>query len=141
MIKLRFLAAAACISLLAIASPIKVNATDSDLYQIRCTCYYYGDITYSGHPAHEGVIAGRKEDLGKVAALYKIADDGSLGDFIGYFDFYDIGAGADTDGDGKGDSIIKGKSVDVYRNNNDRVWKFIHENGDYVYIKIIDAEG
>lgn len=88
-----------------------------------------------------GVIAGRKEDLGKVAALYAVAEDGSVGEFIGYFDFYDTGAGIDTDGDGRGDSIKKGKSVDVFRETMTDANKWIKTYGDYVYIQYIEAEG
>lgn len=122
-------------------NPIRTSATASELKKIRCTCYCEDGITYSGHKTHMGVIAGRREDIGDVAALYAINSDGSLGDFIGYFDFYDIGAGIDTDGDGIGDSIKKGKSVDVFRNNLTDVKEFIKTYGDYVYIKIIEAEG
>ena len=64
-----------------------------------------------------------------------------IGDFIGYFDFYDTGSGIDTDGDGKGDSIKKGKSVDVYKNDMSEAKEWIRTYGDYVYIKIIEAEG
>ena len=111
------------------------------LKQIRCTCYIEPGVTRSGHYTHEGVIAGRKEDLGKVAALYAVAEDGSVGEFIGYFDFYDTGAGIDTDGDGRGDSIKKGKSVDVFRETMTDAKKRIKTYGDYVYIQYIEAEG
>lgn len=119
---------------------IRANA-DADLNKIRCTCYIEPGVTRSGHSTHEGVIAGRKEDLGKVAALYAINEDGSVGEFIGYFDFYDTGSGIDTDGDGRGDSIKKGKSVDVFRNDIDEAKRWINTYGDYVFMKIIDAEG
>lgn len=76
-----------------------------------------------------------------MAALYAIDENGDPGEFIGYFDFYDIGAGIDTDGDGKGDSIIKGKSVDVFRNSMAEAKRWIRTYGDYVFIKIIKAEG
>lgn len=129
--------AAACVA----TSPIRCTAADSELREIRCTCYIEPGVTKSGHYTHEGVIAGRKEDLGKVAALYAVAEDGSIGEFIGYFDFYDTGAGIDTDGDGKGDSIKKGKSVDVFRDDMKAAKKWIKTYGDYVYMQIIDAEG
>ena len=122
-------------------SPIRCTAADSELREIRCTCYIEPGVTKSGHYTHEGVIAGRKEDLGKVAALYAVAEDGSIGEFIGYFDFYDTGAGIDTDGDGKGDSIKKGKRVDVFRDDMKAAKKWIKTYGDYVYMQIIDAEG
>lgn len=122
-------------------SPIRSNATGSELKKIRCTCYCEQGITYSGHATHKGVIAGRREDVGNIAALYAINPDGSLGPFIGYFDFYDIGLGSDTDGDGIGDSILKGRSVDVFQENIADVNEFIKTYGDYVYMKIIEAEG
>lgn len=136
--KSRFVAIAACISVLATSASI---AHASELKEIRCTCYCEAGVTTSGHYTNEHVIAGRKEDLGKVAAIYAIDENGGVGEFIGYFDFYDTGAGIDTDGDGKGDSIKKGKSVDVFRNSLDDCNKFIKTYGDYVFIKIIEAEG
>lgn len=138
--KLKFLAAATFILALS-ANSIKADATPCELKQIRCTCYIEPGVTYSGHYTHEGIVAGRKQDIGDVAAIYAIAEDGGLGEFIGYYDFYDIGAGIDTDGDGKGDSLIKGLGVDMYKNDMDAVKAFIKKYGDYVYIKIIEAEG
>ena len=131
-------AVAACISVLAIAS---IDAKAGDLNRIRCTCYVEDGWTYSGHYTNDHVIAGMKSNIGDVAALYAIDENGDVGEFIGYFDFYDIGAGIDTDGDGKGDSIIKGKSIDVFRNNMTEAKEWIRTYGDYVFIKIIKAEG
>ena len=125
----------------AVVATTPMIAKAQDLKQIRCTCYIEPGVTKSGHYTHEGVIAGRKEDLGKVAALYAVAEDGSVGEFIGYFDFYDTGAGIDTDGDGRGDSIKKGKSVDVFRETMTDAKKWIKTYGDYVYIQYIEAEG
>ena len=133
--------AAILAAVVAANSPIRCTAADSELREIRCTCYVEPGVTKSGHYTHEGVIAGRKEDLGKVAALYAVAEDGSIGEFIGYFDFYDTGAGIETVGDGKGDSIKKGKSVDVFRDDMKAAKKWIKTYGDYVYMQIIDAEG
>lgn len=125
----------------AVVATTPMIAKAQDLKQIRCTCYIEPGVTRSGHYTHEGVIAGRKEDLGKVAALYAVAEDGSVGEFIGYFDFYDTGSGIDTDGDGRGDSIKKGKSVDVFRETMTDAKKWIKTYGDYVYIQYIEAEG
>ena len=122
-------------------SPLQSSATAAGLRRIRATCYCEPGITYSGHYTHVGICAGRKEDIGKVAAIYAIAEDGGVGDFIGYFEFLDTGAGMDTDGDGKGDSIKKGKSIDVFRNNLASAKEWIRTYGDYVYVKIIDSEG
>lgn len=122
-------------------NPLKGNATAAGLRRIRATCYCEPGITYSGHYTHEGIVAGRKCDIGDVAAIYAIAEDGGVGDFIGYFEYMDTGAGMDTDGDGKGDSIIKGKSIDVFRDTLGGTKAWIRTYGDYVYVKIIEAEG
>lgn len=130
------------IFILALAlSPLQSSATAAGLRRIRATCYCEPGITYSGHYTHEGIVAGRNIDIGDVAAVYAVAEDGGVGDFIGYFEFMDTGAGIDTDGDGKGDSIKKGKSIDIFRNDLASAKGWIKKYGDYVYFKIIDAEG
>ena len=140
-LKYRLAAAAASFFILAIC-PIAVRAETGDgLQKIRCTCYCHDGITRSGQHTREGIVAGKKEWLGKAVALYECDDNNELGDFIGYYEFLDNGAGIDTDGDGKGDSIKRGKSIDVYRYTLDDAKDWIKEYGDYVYIKIIDAEG
>lgn len=122
-------------------SPLSSNATEEGLRKIRATCYCEHGLTYSGAYTREGIIVGRKEDIGAVAAIYEVADDGGPGDFIGYFEVLDCGAGFDTDKDGRGDSTIKGKTIDIFRNDIDGVKSWIRRYGDYVYIKIIHAEG
>lgn len=126
---------------------IKPNALEvaSDPFKeptvIRCTCYIDNGTTASGKQTKDGVIAGRKEWLGCVAMLYAVNEDGSIGDFIGYYEFLDTGAGIDTDGDGKGDSIINGTSVDVWRPTLDDAKSWVNTYGDYVYIKIVRGVG
>lgn len=122
-------------------SHIQSSATAAGLHKIRATCYCEHGLTYSGSYTREGIIAGRKEDIGDVAAIYAVAEDGGVGEFIGYFEVLDCGAGFDTDGDGKGDSTIKGRTIDVFRNNIDGVKSWIKRYGDFVYIKLIEAEG
>lgn len=114
----------------------KTQAADfSQPTKIRCTCYTSteGSITASGENVREGIIAGKRAWMGKVAVLYDLDMN-----IIGIFEFKDTGAGMDTDGDGVGDSIKNGKSVDVYRDTLERCKEWIHINGDYVYMQIID---
>lgn len=122
-------------------SHIQSSATAAGLHKIRATCYCEHGLTYSGSYTREGIIAGRKEDIGDVAAIYAVAEDGGVGEFIGYFEVLDCGAGFDTDGDGKGDSTIKGRTIDVFRSNIDGVKSWIKRYGDFVYIKLIEAKG
>lgn len=119
---------------------IKAQST-TELTKIRCTCYTDSGITASGQVTRDGIIAGRPEDIGKVAALYRYNADDSVGEFIGYYEFLDTGAGIDTDGDGKGDSIKKGLSIDVWKSSMTEVNDWITEYGDYVYMEVIEAEG
>ena len=108
---------------------------------VRCTCYIDRGTTASGIQTRNGIIAGRKEWLGMAAVLYEVKEDGTLGDFIGCYEFCDTGAGIDTDGDGNGDTIKTGNSVDVWQPSmtNARAW--IREHGDYVYMQIVDGKG
>ena len=73
--------------------------------KIRCTCYTSteGSITASGEHVREGIIAGKRAWMHKSAILYDL--DMNL---IGIYEFKDTGAGMDTDGDGKGDTIKNG---------------------------------
>lgn len=47
----------------------------------------------------------------------------------------------DTDGDGKGDSIKNGQSIDVWINSLSEAYAWRDKYGDYVYMKIIKAKG
>ena len=79
--------------------------------------------------------------MGCTAVLYDIKEDGSIGDFIGYFEFLDTGAGIDTDGDGFGDSIINGQSIDVWVPSEDAAREWQREHGDHVMLQIIPGVG
>ena len=108
---------------------------------VRCTCYIDKGITASGIQTRDGVIAGRKEWLGMMAVLYEVKEDGTLGNFIGYYEFCDTGAGIDTDNDGKGDTIKTGNSVDVWQPSMQHARSWVKEHGDYVYMQIVPAVG
>ena len=79
--------------------------------------------------------------MGCAAALYDVNDDGSIGDFIGYYEVLDTGTGIDTDGDGYGDSIINGTSIDVWVPNDEAVREWQQDHGDYIYLYLIPGVG
>lgn len=108
---------------------------------IRCTCYIDSGTMASGQQTRPYVMAGKREWIGCVAALYDINPDGSMGEFIGYFEILDTGSGIDTDGDGKGDSIASGQSVDVWMPSMADAKAWIESHGDYVFIKLIRGNG
>lgn len=88
-----------------------------------------------------GIVAGRKEWIGYTAELNAVNEDGSVGEFIGFFEFQDTGAGMDSDGDGIGDTIKDGQSIDVWINSLSEAYAWRDRYGDYVYIKIFKAKG
>lgn len=108
---------------------------------IRCTCYCEHQGTATLKMPYYGVAAGKKDWLWDVAELNAVNEDGSVGELIGYFEFRDTGAGMDTDGDGKGDSIRNGTSIDVWVDSLPDAYKWRDTYGDYVYIKLIKAKG
>lgn len=123
----------------------KIDPVEGDpfeeLVKIRCSCYCEHGKTATGKKTRYGLVAGKKEWLGYTAELNAINPDGSVGEFIGFFEFEDTGAGMDTDGDGKGDTIINGQSIDVWINSLPEAYEWRDKYGDYVYMKIIDGEG
>lgn len=113
---------------------------------IRATCYtdHEGAITSSGKSVKPGIIAGKKEWQGNIALLYtyKIENGAAVPDeFIGMYEVLDTGAGIDTDGDGIGDSIPKGESIDIYQPTGNAVEEFIGQYGDYVMMMLVDGKG
>jgi hypothetical protein len=114
---------------------------------IRASCYTSseGAITYSGQSVRPGIIAGPKEWLGSVALLYTYekTEDGQCipDEFLGFYEVLDTGAGMDTDGDGKGDSIKKGQSIDIFMPSLEDAYDFRDEHGDYLMIYLVRADG
>lgn len=98
-----------------------------------------GNLTASGKPTVEGItIAGRPEDLGKVAAVYFLDEDGGIGEFVGYYTFQDTGYGkASKKYSGKG-TIQTGECVDIYFDDYDTA---IQWGEKQVWVQIIPGEG
>lgn len=88
-----------------------------------------------------GLVAGKKDWMGYTVEINAINEDGSIGEFVGYFEFADTGLGMDSDGDGIGDTIREGNSIDVWVNSLKDAYAWRDKYGDYVYIKIIKAKG
>lgn len=131
---------------------IHVDASESDPFyeptKVRCTCYIDEGYTCSGAYTRPGIIAAKKEWIGCVAELNAINEDGSVGEFIGFYEILDTGYGIET---GVGESkILKGRTlgtietgetVDVWMPTLHQAEEWIDKYGDYVYIKIIRGEG
>ena len=132
--------AAVCIALILLSADASAKEFEEPEV-IRCTCYCEHGKTATGAVTDYGIISGKKEWLCCVAELHRINEDGSVGQFIGFFEFKDTGAGMDSDGDGYGDTIKNGKSVDVWVDSLDEAYMWRDAYGDYVYMKIIKGKG
>lgn len=95
---------------------------------VRCTCYIpTGHRTADGTVPYEGIIASNKEHLGDMAILLTMD-----GEYIGMFEARDLGGHQ---------KLREGTAIDVFRDNMDRAWNWVHTYGDYVLIIWIPAEG
>ena len=136
--KKRILASLILVACIVLACSFKTDIQASESFAtpsiIRCTCYCDYGYTKSGQYVREGIVAGKKEWLGKAALLWSVDDDGSIGEFLGFYEFLDTGYGIDG-------SLKKGTSIDVWCPSIDAVWEWIGNYGDYVYLQIVDGKG
>lgn len=117
---------------IAIMVAYKITASAETTYEtpniIRCTVYDDLGYTASGQYVRDGIIAGKAEWMGSVAVLWEVNEDGTIGDFIGFYEFLDTG----------GEYIQNGERVDVWTSDPDG---WVQEHGDYVYMQIIEGVG
>lgn len=118
------------IVILLIAEPVHAAEIEPtpEIMKVRTTLYTLHGTTASGVQAHHGCISGKKEWLGCSVMMFGVAEDGTPGEFIGYYEFSDTGG---TKG------LNNGTVIDVWCEDMDEVreWQRIH--GDYTYILII----
>ena len=115
--------------------------------KLRCTCYIDQGVTASGKMTRPNIMAGKTE-WNCVACVNAVAEDGSVGEFIGFYEILDTGYGIET---GVGQSKIfkdrtlgtieTGETVDIWQKDMESARAWIDRYSDYVYIKIIDGKG
>ena len=109
--------------------------------KVRCTCYCEHGRTATGAKTRYGIVAAKKEWIGCTIEINAVAEDGTVGELVGLFEVQDTGSGMDSDGDGKGDTIINGQSIDVWVASLRDAYEWRDTYGDYVYFKIFRAKG
>lgn len=120
------LAGAACYhQVLAADKPIVEVAP---VQQMEATAYCYGTTRCDGGAVRTGTCAGKPEWYGKVAAIY-LDDNGSPGEFLGYFEILDTG------GD---ERIQEGTVLDIYIPDYNACIEFGRRK---VLVTLIDGEG
>ncbi len=95
---------------------------------MEVTAYYYGTIRCDGGQVRTGTCAGKPEWYGKVAAIY-LDNNGSPGEFLGYFEILDTG------GD---ERIQSGQVLDIYIPDRNACIEFGRQK---VLVVLIDGEG
>ena len=83
----------ACGGILGFASPVRAENVSSPI-RVQVTCYAEPGNTYSGSSRTSGIIASKVEWQGCAVNVWKVADDGGMGEFIGTYEILDIGYGA-----------------------------------------------
>lgn len=99
-----------------------------DMEKVRCTCHTISGTTASGKQTRKGIAAGDRAWLGLTAMVWKVDADGGYGDFIG---FYEI---EDTTKEDTG-------RLDIWVEDSNAVKDWQKNNGDYVYVILLDAKG
>lgn len=122
------LAGAACYHQAVMAADKPVGEVAPVQLQIEATAYCYGTTRCDGGTVRTGICAGRPEWYGKVAAIY-LDDNGSPGEFLGYFEILDTG------GD---DRIKNGTVLDIYITDYDACIEFGRRK---VIVLLVDGEG
>ena len=131
---------------------LQVEAISGDPFKepvkVRCTCYLDSGTTASGHQTRPGIMAAKKEWIGCVACINAVNEDGSVGEFIGFYEILDTGYGRET---GIGESqILKGRTlgtietgdtIDIWQPTRHQAEEWIDTYGDYVYITIVEGVG
>lgn len=100
--------------------------------KIRCTCYTGGTVTATGKTPRYGIAGGKPDWFGCAVAIYQMDSDGSMGDFIGWWEVEDTGSAK---------TIQNGTSIDLYQYTLEECYDWVRTYGDYVYIQLIRAEG
>lgn len=108
---------------------ISKETRQNNMVKIRCTGYSDYGVTKSGEITRHGVVAGKKEWLGKTCKLYSVDENGNPGDVIGTYEFLDTGYGING-------SLINGTSIDVWHSTEEAVWNWVRTYGDYVYMEM-----
>ncbi len=122
------LAGAACYHQAALAADKPVVEVTPDQQLMEVTAYCYGSTRCDGGTVRNGICAGKPEWHGKVAAIY-LSDNGTLGEFLGYFEVLDTG------GD---ERIQNGTVLDIYIPDYDSCIEFGRRK---VVVVLIDGEG
>lgn len=100
-----------------------------ELLELEATAYCYGEITADGSKVREGICAAKRSWMGLTAIVYLQNEDGSIGDFLGFYEIKDTG----------GEQRIKdGKCIDIYMPSYDDCMEFGRKK---VIVKLVEGKG
>lgn len=105
-----------------------VHADEPVLKKVTITAYNLNGTMKNGSGVHRGAIAGRDEDLGKVAIIWERLPDGTMGEYIGTYEYCDTGTGHNN-------AIKKGYVVDVWCKKGEEI------PTTKCWVQIVEADG
>lgn len=105
-----------------------VRADEPELHKMTLTCYYpTGNRTCTGIVPYYGIVASKKEWLGKTAIVYKRdVESDAIGELIGVYEIQDTG----------GKSVRNGYVLDVFIEDESQMIPT-----QKIYVQIVDSEG
>jgi len=78
-------------------------------FEVDSTAFHDKHLCDGTTPRENFTLAGKQEWIGMTAMLWTVGEDGAPDEFLGYYEFHDVGYGQST---GYGSSkFIKGKSL------------------------------
>jgi hypothetical protein len=147
---------AAFVGMLLVGSNQMPVRADS-LIKAQVTCYCEPGATCTGSTKKDKIIASKREWLGYVAVVYKVDEDGEVGEYIGTFPIDDIGYGAPMTGSGLSSefegrdcagTVETGLTFDFSKPTNAACVEFMKgtftgggTTGSEVYIKVVKGVG
>jgi hypothetical protein len=147
---------AAFVGMLLVGSNQMPVRADS-LIKAQVTCYCEPGATCTGSTKKDKIIASKREWLGYVAVVYKVDEDGEVGEYIGTFPIEDIGYGAPMTGSGLSSdfegrdcagTVETGLTFDFRKPTNAACVEFMKgtftgggTTGSEVYIKVVKGVG
>ena len=114
-------------------------------FVVEATAFNDSHLCDGTKPKKNCTLAGKREWLGQTAMLWLANDDGTPGEFMGYYEFHDVGYGKSV-GYGRSrlikgrslGSIETGKCIDIWMKTNLECRKWGRRK---LVIQILDAKG
>lgn len=128
-LKMIFLSVALTLTIFAVKAHADEQPPIDELVEMEATAYCYGEITADGSRVREGICAAKRDWMGLTAIVYLQNEDGSVGEFLGYYEIKDTGGH---------EKIKAGKCIDIYMPSKADCIEFGRQK---VIVKLVEGKG